>query len=89
VTLTSGLRLGPYEILAPLGAEGMGEVYRARDTRLDRTVAIKVLPQHLSSSSEVRHRFEREAKTISQLSHPHICAFFDVGEADVEAQGEE
>src|SRR5215472_6459831 len=60
----------------------MGEVYRARDTRLDRTVAIKVLPQHLSSSPEVRQRFEREAKTISQLAHPHICALYDVGNQD-------
>ena len=83
--LTAGTRLGPYEILSPLGAGGMGEVYRARDTRLDRTVAIKVLPQHLSSSPDVRQRFEREAKTISQLSHPHICALYDVGrEGDVE-----
>jgi serine/threonine protein kinase len=79
MTVTPGTRLGPYEILAPLGAGGMGEVYRARDTRLERTVAIKVLPQHLSSSPEVRQRFEREAKTISQLSHPHICALYDVG----------
>src|SRR5881396_2199870 len=63
----------------------MGEVYRARDTRLDRTVAVKVLPSHLSSSPEVRQRFEREAKTISQLSHPHICALYDVGrEGEVE-----
>src|SRR6185295_13861064 len=63
----------------------MGEVYKAKDTRLDRTVAIKVLPQHLSSSPDVRQRFEREAKTISQLSHPHICALYDVGrEGDVE-----
>src|SRR5678809_1327276 len=74
-----GIRLGPYEILSPLGAGGMGEVYRARDTRLDRTVAIKVLASHLSASPEVRQRFEREAKTISQLSHPHICALHDVG----------
>src|SRR6202171_1704271 len=79
MALTSGTRLGPYEILAPLGAGGMGEVYRARDTRLERTVAIKVLPSHLPSSPEVRQRFEREAKTISQLSHPHICALYDVG----------
>ncbi len=79
MALTPGSRLGPYEIIAPLGAGGMGEVYRARDTRLERTVAIKVLPQHLSSSPEVRQRFEREAKTISQLSHPHICALYDVG----------
>ncbi|HSS45337.1 MAG TPA: protein kinase, partial [Thermoanaerobaculia bacterium] len=79
MTLPAGTRLGPYEILSPLGAGGMGEVYRARDTRLDRTVAVKVLPQHLSASPEVRQRFEREAKTISQLSHPHICALYDVG----------
>jgi Tol biopolymer transport system component/predicted Ser/Thr protein kinase len=82
VPLTSGSRLGPYEILAPLGAGGMGEVYKARDTRLERTVAIKVLPERLSSSEEVRQRFEREAKTISQLSHPHICALYDVGHQD-------
>ena len=79
VTVSTGTRLGPYEILAPLGAGGMGEVYKAKDTRLERTVAVKVLPQHLSSSAEVRQRFEREAKTISQLSHPHICAIYDVG----------
>ena len=79
MTLAAGTRLGPYEILAPLGAGGMGEVYKAKDARLERTVAIKVLPERLSSSPEVRQRFEREAKTISQLSHPHICALFDVG----------
>jgi Tol biopolymer transport system component len=85
MTLASGTRLGPYEIQSPLGAGGMGEVYRARDTRLDRSVAVKVLPSHLSASPEVRQRFEREAKTISQLSHPHICALFDVGrEGDIE-----
>ncbi|HEY3203267.1 MAG TPA: protein kinase [Thermoanaerobaculia bacterium] len=78
MTLPTGSRLGPYEILAPIGAGGMGEVYKARDTRLERTVAIKVLPKHLSSSPEIRQRFEREAKTISQLSHPHICALYDV-----------
>jgi Tol biopolymer transport system component/tRNA A-37 threonylcarbamoyl transferase component Bud32 len=77
--LTSGTRLGPYEITSPLGAGGMGEVYRARDSRLGRDVAIKVLPQHLSTSSEVRARFEREAKAISSLNHPHICTLFDVG----------
>src|SRR6266568_9006561 len=82
MALTLGTRLGPYEILAPLGAGGMGEVYKARDTRLERTVAVKVLPRHLSESSEVRQRFEREAKTISQLSHPHICALYDVGNQD-------
>src|SRR5688572_8150144 len=74
-----GTRLGPYEILSPLGAGGMGEVYRARDTRLGRDVAIKVLPQHLSSNSEVRARFEREAKTVSSLNHPNICTLHDVG----------
>ncbi len=81
MSLSPGLLLGPYEILAPVGAGGMGEVYRARDTRLDRTVAIKVLPAHLSLNEELRQRFVREAKTISQLSHPHICALYDVGEA--------
>ena len=79
MTLAAGNHLGPYEIVAPLGAGGMGEVYRARDTRLGRAVAIKVLPAHLSSSAEVRQRFEREARTISQLPHPHICALYDVG----------
>ncbi len=82
MTLAAGSRLGPYEILSPLGAGGMGEVYKAKDTRLERTVAIKVLPSHLSSSEELRQRFEREAKTISQLSHPHICALYDVGHQD-------
>jgi serine/threonine protein kinase/Tol biopolymer transport system component len=82
VSLTAGSRLGPYEILVPIGAGGMGEVYRARDTRLERTVAIKVLPPHLASSAESRQRFEREAKTISRLSHPHICALYDVGRED-------
>ena len=79
MTLSAGTKLGPYEILSPLGAGGMGEVYKARDTRLERTVAVKVLPSHMSASPEVRQRFEREAKTISQLSHPHICALYDVG----------
>jgi serine/threonine protein kinase/Tol biopolymer transport system component len=82
MTLAAGSRLGPYEILAPIGAGGMGEVWKARDSRLDRTVAIKVLPAHLSSSEEMRRRFEREAKTISALSHPHICALYDVGNQD-------
>lgn len=72
--LTAGSRLGPYEILSPLGAGGMGDVYRARDTRLERTVAIKVLPSHLSANEESRQRSEREAKTISSLSHPYVCA---------------
>ena len=79
MSLTPGTRLGPYEIVAPLGAGGMGEVYRARDTRLGREVALKVLPQHLSTTPEIRARFEREAKTISSLNHPHICTLHDVG----------
>jgi eukaryotic-like serine/threonine-protein kinase len=82
MTLSPGTRLGPYELVAPVGAGGMGEVYRAKDTRLERTVAVKVLPAHLSASSESRQRFEREAKTISQLSHPHICALYDLGNQD-------
>src|SRR5215469_7736692 len=80
--LVLGTRLGPYEILEPLGAGGMGEVYRARDTRLDRTVAIKILPEHLSSSAELRARFEREARAISVLNHPHICHLYDIGLQD-------
>jgi len=80
--IDAGTRLGPYEILSPIGAGGMGEVYKARDTRLERTVAVKVLPRHLSENSDVRLRFEREAKTISSLSHPHICALYDVGNQD-------
>src|SRR6202034_1790995 len=79
MSLASGTKLGPYEIQSPLGAGGMGEVYRARDTRLDRTVAIKVLPLHLSANPELRVRFEREAKAISALQHPHICVLYDVG----------
>ena len=79
MSIAPGTRLGPYEILSPLGAGGMGEVYRARDGRLGRDVAIKVLPQHLSANSEVRARFEREAKTVSSLNHPNICTLFDVG----------
>ncbi|HKI84991.1 MAG TPA: protein kinase, partial [Candidatus Krumholzibacteria bacterium] len=80
-----GTKLGPYEIISPLGAGGMGEVYRARDTRLGREVAVKVLPEHLSSTAEIRARFEREAKTVSGLNHPHICTLFDVGrEGDID-----
>ena len=79
MALTSGTRLGPYEIESPLGAGGMGEVYRARDTRLERTVAIKVLNAELVASTELRARFEREAKVISQLQHPNICVLHDVG----------
>src|SRR6202166_3311912 len=77
-----GKRLGPYEILSSIGAGGMGEVYRARDTRLDRIVAIKVLPTHLADRSELRERFEREAKTIASLNHPHICTLYDTGHQD-------
>ena len=82
MTVAAGSRLGPYEVLSPLGAGGMGEVWKARDTRLERIVAIKVLPAHLSKSEEIRQRFEREARTISSLSHPHICALYDVGNQD-------
>jgi eukaryotic-like serine/threonine-protein kinase len=77
--LESGKKLGPYQIVSPLGAGGMGEVYRARDTRLDRDVAIKVLPTHLASDPQLKQRFEREAKTVSSLNHPHICTLYDIG----------
>ena len=79
MTLEAGSKLGPYEIIEPLGAGGMGEVYRARDTRLEREVAIKVLPEHLSASPELRQRLEREAKVISSLQHPNICTLHDIG----------
>src|SRR6202521_2063864 len=79
MALTSGTRLGPHEILSAIGAGGMGEVYRARDTRLDRIVAIKVLPTHLADRPELRERFEREARTIASLNHPHICTLHDIG----------
>ena len=82
VALTAGTKLGPYEIQSPLGAGGMGEVYRARDTRLDRTVAVKVLPTHLSSDPNLQQRLDREARTISGLSHPNICHLYDVGTQD-------
>ena len=82
MALTSGTKLGPYEIQAPLGAGGMGEVYRARDTRLERTVAIKVLPHHLSSNPDLKQRFEREARSISSLNHSRICILHDVGHQD-------
>ena len=81
MSLATGTKLGPYEILAPLGAGGMGEVYKARDTRLDREVAVKVLSTTTVASADARERFEREAKAIAQLSHPHICALYDVGQA--------
>ena len=82
MALASGTKLGPYEILSPLGAGGMGEVYRARDTRLDRSVAIKVLPSHLSADPGLKQRLERESKAISALQHPNICTLFDVGSQD-------
>src|SRR5215510_1833524 len=72
-------RLGPYEIIQAIGAGGMGEVYRARDTRLDRFVAVKILPTHFSCDAEQKSRFEREARTLSSVSHPHICHLYDVG----------
>src|ERR1017187_10700397 len=79
MALTPGSKLGPYEIQSPLGAGGMGEVYRARDTRLDRTVAIKILPAHLSDNPEAKQRFDREARAVSSLNHPNICTLHDVG----------
>src|SRR5258708_40314786 len=82
MALAAGTKLGPYEILAMLGAGGMGEVYRALDTRLERTVAVKVLVSHLSSSPELKQRMEREAKAISSLNHPHICHLYDIGSHD-------
>ena len=82
MALTSGMKLGPYEVLSPLGAGGMGEVYRARDNRLGRDVAIKVLPAHFCSDPVRRQRFEREARTISSLNHPHICVLHDIGHQD-------
>jgi Tol biopolymer transport system component len=79
MALTSGTKLGPYEVQSPIGAGGMGEVYRARDTRLDRTVAVKILPSHLSENPEAKQRFDREARAISSLNHPNICTLYDVG----------
>ena len=79
MTIASGTKLGPYEIVGAIGAGGMGEVYKATDTRLERTVAIKVLPSHVSNNPQVRERFDREARTISKLNHPHICTLHDVG----------
>src|SRR5512135_3372317 len=82
MTLSPGTRLGPYEIQSAIGAGGMGEVYQAKDTRLGRSVAIKVLPAHVSADPDRRARFEREAKTIAGLNHPNICTLHDIGEAD-------
>src|ERR1700676_3277548 len=81
--LPTGTRLGPYEILSAIGAGGMGEVYKARDTRLERTVAINILPVQLSSDSARKQRFGREAKTISSLNHPHICVLCDMASQTV------
>src|SRR5215831_3334544 len=80
--LVSGTKLGPYEVVGPLGAGGMGEVHRARDTRLERTVAIKILPVQVSSDPVRKQRFEREAKTISNMNHPNICTLHDIGSQD-------
>ena len=80
--LTSGTSLGPYQIEALLGAGGMGEVYKARDTRLERTVAIKVLSEHVAADPPLKQRFEREARTVAALNHPHICTLHDIGSQD-------
>src|SRR6059036_670853 len=80
--LAAGSQLGPYDIISAIGAGGMGEVYRARDKRLERTVAIKVLAPQLSNNAEYRQRFEREARTVAALSHPHICPVYDIGVQD-------
>ena len=89
MALDIGSRLGPYELLGPLGSGGMGEVYRARDTRLTRTVAIKVLPADLRLDPAARERLEREARAVSVLNHPHICTLYDVGqEGDVQLPGD-
>jgi serine/threonine protein kinase len=82
MTISPGTRLGPYEIVSLLGVGGMGEVFKARDTRLDRTVALKVLPAEYVADNERRLRFEREARAISSLNHPHICALYDIGNQD-------
>src|SRR5438874_13841170 len=82
MALQPGTKLGPYEILSALGAGGMGEVYKAADTRLNRTVAVKVLPAQFSENPEMKERFEREAQTIAGLNHPHICTLHDVGQQD-------
>ena len=82
MAIAPGTRLGPYVIGAPIGAGGQGEVYKATDTRLDRTVAVKVLPEHVAADPALRQRSEREAKTLAALSHPHICPVYDVGSQD-------
>src|SRR6187549_1175477 len=78
--IQAGARLGPYEIIGPVGAGGMGEVYRARDTRLDREVAIKMLPASLADDAPALERFEREARVVASLNHPHICTLYDIGD---------
>ncbi len=80
--LDAGTTLGPYKILSPIGAGGMGEVYKATDTRLDRTVTIKVLPEQVASDPDLKQRFEREAHTVAALNHPHICTLHDIGSQD-------
>ena len=87
MSIAPGTRLGPYEIVSPLGSGGMGEVWKARDTRLDRSVAIKLIPADLAANPQIKMRFEREAKTISQLEHPHVCRLYDVGEAERDSTG--
>ena len=85
--LEAGQRIGPYHVVARIGAGGMGDVYEARDTRLDRTVAIKVLSAHICGDAQFRERFEREARAVAALNHPHICTLHDVGEATVSVKG--
>ena len=80
--LTPGTALGPYEIVSPIGAGGMGEVFKARDTRLDRIVAVKVMPKYIAAREDLRARFEREARTVSNLKHPNICVLYDIGKQD-------
>src|SRR5687767_201213 len=80
--LAQGDKLGPYEILAPLGTGGMGEVYKARDTRLNRQVAIKVMPDHIAKRGDLRVRFEREARAVASLNRPNICVLHDIGNQD-------
>jgi len=80
--LTPGTKPGPFEIVFSIGADGMGQVFKARDTRLGRTVAIKVMPKHISAREELRARFEREARTVSGLNHPNICVLYDIGKQD-------
>src|SRR5437879_2483842 len=84
MALLPSQRFGPYEILSAIGAGGMGEVHRARDTRLDRIVAVKILPDHLSDRAELRERFEREARTVASLNHPHICTLYDIGQDGID-----